>query len=170
MGDTDFSAVFEARAGGGGHDDTTPPRIHCSTKLTNAAGKACVSQKEGSLPVFVFSGRFSLKLKKRPFARSPCRAGEVGTCPPRSGPSRSGWPSSPPRAQVATPRVPVQAGPGGCWTGAAGPGLRSAGRGLGTPGRGPPGRPGGRGGREPSSQDFSQARNTPPNVPPSKYK
>lgn len=66
-------------------------------------------------------------------------------------------------------RDPAGPGPGrprGLLDGAAGPGLQSAGRGLGTLGRGPPGRPRGRGGREPSSQDFSQPRNTPPNVPP----
>lgn len=157
-GDRLLQTAFEAQGGAGG-GYRTPPRVHCSTKLTNAAETACVSQKEGSLPVFVVPGRFSLKPKKRPFAQSPRRAGEAGTCPPPSGPSRGGWPCSPPRAQAGTPRAPVQASPGGCWTRAVGPGLRSA-------GRGPPGRPGGREGRESSSQDFSQARNTPPNVPP----
>ena len=163
------------RSGGG---RGTPSRVHCRTELTNAADSACASQKEGSLPVFVFPGRFSLELKKRPFAPSPRRAGEAGTCPPPSRPSRSGWPSSPPRVQAGTPQALVQAGPRGCWTAAGrawapgcGPRARVGDRRAGDRVfRGAPqGTPGvGRGRREPSSQDFSQARKTSPNALPSK--
>ncbi|XP_032169781.1 BBSome-interacting protein 1 isoform X1 [Mustela erminea] len=111
-------------------------------------------------------GDFHLNQKSDP---SP----EVRAGPGR--PARVRLPAAPPAAAGLPPRRGRRPGPRGPQSrpapGDAGPerpglGSGARARGLGTLGRGPPGRPGGRGGREPSSQDFSHARNTPPNVPP----
>lgn len=153
---------------------TQPSHERCSTKLTNATHTARFSQKGGSLPVFVFSGRFHLnqklkkpKNKKRPFAsggeqRPPRRAGgrHVSASRARRARRRSAAAGPlPRRGRRPGPPPPVPTGPRGRGAGPA------RGRpGLGAPLRQAPEEAGGRGGRTPPPLDFSQARNPPPNA------
>lgn len=130
--------------------------------------------ERGLPPCLCFLREISFKLNKRPYTqpeapRSSRRAGAAGTWPPPSSPSRCG----PARFPAAQARAPADPRPGrpprGAGRGrAAGPGLRWAGSGNARPHlqSRPPRRPGGRGGRKPSSQDFSRARNPPPDAHP----